>query len=65
VSERYWITGVQLGVLASNAPQARRRYIVEGIIEKQFLGNYCTAEEQKQFKKKMEEIQNAIHEEKY
>ena len=39
MSERYWITGVQLGMLRTvKTPLATRVDIVEEIIDKQFLG---------------------------
>ena len=45
MSERYWITGVQLGMLRTvKTPLGARVDIVEEIIEKQFLGTKNTLE---------------------
>ena len=38
MSERYWITGVQLGWLVAVPDAKRRKDFVEDIIEKQFIG---------------------------
>ena len=38
MSERYWITGVQLGWLIAVPDSKRRKDFVDDIIEKQFIG---------------------------
>jgi hypothetical protein len=42
MSERYWITGVQLGLLQVYKEEKHRKMLVEEIIDKQFIGNYKT-----------------------
>ncbi len=49
MSERYWITGVQLGLLQTKDLETKRK-VVEEIIGKQFIGNFFTEQEQKTFK---------------
>jgi hypothetical protein len=49
MSERYWITGVQLGLL--NSPM--RKTVMNSIIKNQFIGNFYTPKEQKKFAKQM------------
>ena len=39
MSERYWITGVQLGMLIAIQEECDRNALVDGIIDKQFIGN--------------------------
>lgn len=39
MSERYWITGVQLGLL-QEIPKEERSKLVEEIVDKQFIGSY-------------------------
>ena len=39
MSERYWITGVQLGLLIVSPERQGRSKIVDEIIDKQFIGN--------------------------
>jgi len=39
VSERYWITGVQLGLLQAMPDEKDRKELVMKIIDKQFVGN--------------------------
>ena len=38
MSERYWITGVQLGLLQVIQKEEDRQKIINDIIEKQFIG---------------------------
>jgi len=53
MSERYWITGVQLGLLMTVGSNAKNRLINE-IIDEQFIGNF----QPKEFKKKIKENLN-------
>ena len=39
MSERYYITGVQLGMLTALDSFEERKVVMEGIVEDQFLGN--------------------------
>ena len=57
MSERYWITGVELGLLKAINIASERVILVEEITDKQFIGNYRTEKEQKAFKKQMDSIQ--------
>ncbi len=73
MSERYWVTGVQLGLLKVFSKGATVEKAVEKlldeIIDKQFIGNFRTAQEQIDFetaislmqdyleKKKLQEIE--------
>jgi len=46
MSERYLVSGAQLGMLIRTPTKKRREKVVEGIIEKQFLFNsYATLPE--------------------
>lgn len=53
MSERYWITGVQLGTLQALVDEDLRKILRDEIIDNQFIGDYSTDEEQKDFKKRM------------
>jgi hypothetical protein len=53
MSERYWITGVQLGMLR----ELDNIELIEEIIDKQFIGNYYTKQEQDEFIKKLSEVE--------
>ena len=55
MSERYWITGVQLGLLHHDIRESVKEKVVEKIVDKQFIGNFRTDAEQKAFAKKMAE----------
>jgi hypothetical protein len=48
MSERYWITGVQLGLLHIGS-EATRKSIKQNIMANQFIGNYITPKDQKTF----------------
>ena len=39
MGERYWISGVQLGVLVALTEKADRQTIIDEIVDKQFLGD--------------------------
>ena len=39
MSERYWITGVQLGMLQAIPDEKERKKMVEEIVDKQFIGD--------------------------
>jgi len=39
MSERYWITGVQLGCLEALDNEETRKKLVDEIIDKQFIGD--------------------------
>lgn len=54
MSERYFITGVQLGLLKSeHMTQARKDKLVDGIVDEQHITNCYTPEKQAEFKKLM------------
>jgi hypothetical protein len=38
MSERYWISGVQLGLLIAIGSEGKRKQLVDEIIDKQFTG---------------------------
>lgn len=54
MSERYWITGVQLGLL-TNAEAEDRAKILKEIEDKQFIGNYPTDKDKRLFMKWVED----------
>lgn len=37
--ERYWITGVQLGMLGADIPAVNKDKIIDDIIDNQFIGH--------------------------
>jgi len=39
MGERYWISGVQLGMLIAIPNEEERKKVVDEIIDKQFIGN--------------------------
>ena len=51
MSERYWINGVQLGLLN---PDGKNNKLVSEIIDKQFITNCWTDQEKRIFKEEME-----------
>ena len=57
MSERYWVTGVQLGLLKEDVLDVRaRNRLIDKIIDKQFIGNYFSDEAQKQFEEKIKQL---------
>jgi hypothetical protein len=56
MSERYWITGVQLGLLVALPDKKSRQAIADEIINTQFIGNFRTDKERKEFEKKVEKL---------
>ena len=56
MSERYWITGVQLGLLAMEHNKTRAKFVKQ-IVDKQFIGNFRTDKDQKVFAKSMKSFQ--------
>jgi hypothetical protein len=52
MGERYWITGVQLS-LFTYLKEKPAIALVNEIVEKQFIGNYPSDKEQKEFEKKI------------
>lgn len=42
MSERYMVTGVQLGMLQALNDKYERAKLIEEIIENQYIGNLCT-----------------------
>lgn len=53
MSERYWITGAQIGLLIALDSQEKRQNEADKIVDKQFITNCYTEKEQKQFRKAM------------
>lgn len=49
MSERYWITGAQLGILEALDDSDRRRALVDQIVDKQFILNAFTDDEKDSF----------------
>ena len=56
MGERYWITGVQLGLLEVDDLELRKKTI-KSVFDNQFIGNFKTQEEQKTFKTIMNHIE--------
>ena len=56
---RYYITGVQLGLLVSDHKEARLQAMQE-IIDNQFIGNTDGTKEEKELIKKIEEFSQEI-----
>ena len=54
MSDRYWITGVQLGVLITIPSHKQRQDLVNEIVDKQFIGNSNEQDE--------DELAKIIHE---
>ena len=44
MSERYWITGVQLGMLIAIQEECNRNILVDTIIDKQFIEGWAEKE---------------------
>lgn len=55
MGERYWITGVQLSLFTYLKDKEATK-LVNQIIDTQFIGNYPTTKEQKEFRKKIKEL---------
>jgi len=55
MSERYFITGVQLGLLASKGIDHKR--LADEIADKQFIGNFPTDEDKKRFEKQIRKVE--------
>jgi hypothetical protein len=55
MSERYFITGVQLGLLQS-LNETERKKIVDEIIDKQFICNCYSDNDKEKFKEKIKEV---------
>jgi len=51
MGERYWISGVQLGLLQSFSAEAKRQKLINEILDKQFIGNYPTDGDKEAFAK--------------
>lgn len=64
MSERYWVTGVQLGILKAFSKGAVFEKavgkLVDEIIDKQFIGNFRTIEEQTNFELAISLMQDYI-----
>jgi len=54
MSERYWVTGVQLGMLKT-VPKDMRGRMVDDIEDKQFIGNFPDDKAKAEFAKRMSE----------
>ena len=64
MAERYWITGVQLGIIKAHLdrlPDVEQPIKVLEEVENQFIGNYPTDKDKKCFLKK---IEKAFHRDK-
>jgi hypothetical protein len=55
MGEKYWVTGVQLGMLVA-MNDAERKNLIQTIVADQFIGNYPNEQSQKLFLKQMEKI---------
>jgi len=58
MAERYWVTGVQLGMLKGipHSGNAEKTKIINGIEDKQFMGSFPTDEDKKRFEKEIKKI---------
>lgn len=56
MGERYWITGVQLGLLKSQKSEQLDELVVE-IIDNQFIGNFRTDKDKKRFEEQIKLVQ--------
>jgi len=56
MGERYYITGVQLGLLISIPDTTGRQKVGDEITDKQFIGNYPTDEDKKRFEVQIKKI---------
>jgi len=59
MGNRYWITGVQLGILQQMTKEKREK-LIEEIIDNQFIGNVSTDEESLEFKKAVQSLEGNI-----
>ena len=60
MGERYWVTGVQLGMLKELRTKATRNTIITDIMN-QFIGNFPTEEDKKEFIKQINNIYKNSH----
>ncbi len=58
MSERYYITGAQLGYLKSKTKKKLKNEIIEEVIDKQFINNYQTVRELEKFETCIKIMQN-------
>lgn len=56
MSERYWITGAQLGLLIVADTEAKRQKLVDEIIDKQFICNCFSEEAKRKFEVAIREL---------
>jgi len=56
MAERYWITGVQLGILKASLLTNQKQSIIDEVEENQFIGNYPTDEDKKRFEAQIKKI---------
>ena len=57
MGERYWITGVQIGLLLYMPDSKERKKLLDKVQARQFIGNFPTDADKKRFKKHI----NTIH----
>jgi hypothetical protein len=62
MSERYWITGAQLGLLQVAATEESRKFVIDNIIDKQFICNCFTEEAKKKFEEEVEKLAKGVGE---
>lgn len=55
MGERYWITGVQIGMLLIANTQKERNKILKEIEDNQFISNYPTDKDKELFKRWLKE----------
>lgn len=55
MGERYWVTGVQLGLFRS-ANRKDRDKEIDLVINNQFIGNFPTDEDKKSFLKQIKKV---------
>lgn len=60
MSERYWLTGVELGLLVCIDSREERDKLANEIIENKLIGNFESDEEKRQFEKQIANIKKRL-----
>ena len=56
MGERYWITGIQLGLLQECDNKPYRKELIEEIIDKQFIGNFESDKDKERFEEQIKKV---------
>lgn len=63
MSERFWISGVQLGIIKAGLTSSEDRVVGNAletmidVIDKQFIGNFPTDKDKKRFKREIKKVE--------